>query len=72
MSSTAAVDVVGGLDHHEHPAALHGVPAPVGTVAVAAPEGVNALHGALFLSLILGVQVAWLAVIAYGAWLLLF
>jgi hypothetical protein len=67
MTSTAAVELIGRLDHdqeivHQGPRAL---------VAVEAVSATRRTADAVVMSVIVGVQGAWLATLAYGAWLLL-
>jgi hypothetical protein len=67
MTSTAAVELIGRLDHDQeivHQAAR----TSVALDAVSATR--RRAADAFVLSLIVGVQGAWFAALAYGAWLL--
>jgi hypothetical protein len=68
MSSTAAVELIGRLDHEQESVYP-------GARALTAGEVVSAtrrrLADTFVVSLIVGVQGAWFAALGYGAWLLL-
>jgi hypothetical protein len=73
MTTTAAVEL-GGLENQQQPETVPQAGAPV-LVAVESAPAVRPrkhLQDVFFVSLIVSVQGAWLAALAYGAWLLLF
>ena len=60
MTSSAAAEIVGGLDQQDGPRAA----------ALAAPAA-SRRHDITVVSVIMAAQVAWLATLAYLAWTLL-
>jgi hypothetical protein len=68
MTTTAIAETIGASEHHET------TPAPglaVTPLASVTPDEASRLRDKMFLSVLLAVQVAWLAGLAYAAWLVL-
>lgn len=66
MTTTAIAEPIGASEHREPALALAATPAHVGRRARA-----HRLSAPVFVSMLVAVQVAWMAGLAYAAWLVL-